>query len=56
MTDWSALIRDHGTLVWRTAYRLLSHDANVAYRKKVAGKLVPTGDKSLIVFEIFSSM
>ena len=30
MTDWSALIRDHGPLVWRTVYRLLTHDADAA--------------------------
>lgn len=26
MTDWTDIIRQHGPLVWRTAYRLLHHD------------------------------
>ena len=30
MTDWPAVVRDHGPLVWRTAYRLLNHDADAA--------------------------
>jgi RNA polymerase sigma-70 factor (ECF subfamily) len=30
MTDWPELIREHGPLVWRTAYRLLNHDADAA--------------------------
>src|SRR2546421_11438420 len=29
-TDWAALIRAHGPLVWRTAYRLLSNEADAA--------------------------
>jgi RNA polymerase sigma-70 factor (ECF subfamily) len=29
-TDWAALIRSHGPLVWRTAYRLLSNEADAA--------------------------
>lgn len=28
MTDWPTIIREHGPLVWRTAYRLLSHHAD----------------------------
>jgi RNA polymerase sigma-70 factor (ECF subfamily) len=28
--DWPELVRHHGPLVWRTAYRLLSHDADAA--------------------------
>ncbi|MFO0935881.1 MAG: sigma-70 family RNA polymerase sigma factor [Gemmataceae bacterium] len=30
MTDWSAMIRNYGPLVWRTAYRLLTHEADAA--------------------------
>jgi RNA polymerase sigma-70 factor (ECF subfamily) len=30
MTDWPRLVHDHGPLVWRTAYRLLGHDADAA--------------------------
>ena len=30
MTDWSAHIREYGPLVWRTAYRLLTHEADAA--------------------------
>ncbi len=30
MIDWSEVVRRHGPLVWRTAYRLLSHEADVA--------------------------
>lgn len=30
MTDWPAIVREHGPLVWRTAYRLLNHDADAA--------------------------
>src|SRR5262245_50738920 len=28
MTDWTTIVRRHGPLVWRTAYRLLGHDAD----------------------------
>jgi RNA polymerase sigma-70 factor (ECF subfamily) len=28
--DWDALLRAHGGLVWRTAYRLLTNDADAA--------------------------
>jgi DNA-directed RNA polymerase specialized sigma24 family protein len=30
MADWSEVVRRHGPLVWRTAYRLLSHEADAA--------------------------
>ena len=30
MTDWPEIIREHGPLVWRTAQRLLNHDADAA--------------------------
>lgn len=30
MTDWPELVRTHGPLVWRTAYRLLAHHADAA--------------------------
>lgn len=30
MADWPAIMRQHGPLVWRTAYRLLSHEADAA--------------------------
>ncbi len=30
MTDWPEVVRRHGPLVWRTAYRLLNHDADAA--------------------------
>lgn len=30
MTDWPAIVREYGPLVWRTAYRLLAHDADAA--------------------------
>ena len=30
MTDWSQIVQEHGPLVWRTAYRLLNHEADAA--------------------------
>lgn len=30
MTDWPGIVRDHGPLVWRVVYRLLSHEADAA--------------------------
>jgi RNA polymerase sigma-70 factor (ECF subfamily) len=30
MTDWSQIVQEHGSLVWRTVYRLLTHDADAA--------------------------
>ncbi len=30
MTDWSQIVREHGPMVWRTAYRLLNHDSDAA--------------------------
>jgi RNA polymerase sigma-70 factor, ECF subfamily len=30
MTNWPEVIRDHGPLVWRTAYRLLGREADAA--------------------------
>jgi RNA polymerase sigma-70 factor (ECF subfamily) len=30
MSDWSAIVEQHGPLVWQTAYRLLNHDADTA--------------------------
>ena len=30
MTDWSNIVRQHGPLVWNTAYRLLSNDADAS--------------------------
>jgi RNA polymerase sigma-70 factor (ECF subfamily) len=30
MTDWPQIVREHGPLVWRTACRLLNHDADAA--------------------------
>jgi RNA polymerase sigma-70 factor (ECF subfamily) len=30
MTDWSQIVAEHGTLVWRTARRLLAHEADSA--------------------------
>jgi RNA polymerase sigma-70 factor (ECF subfamily) len=30
MTDWPTILRDHGSLVWRTVFRLLSHHADAA--------------------------
>lgn len=30
MIDWQAISRQHGSLVWRTAYRLLASDADAA--------------------------
>lgn len=30
MTDWPAIIREHGPLVWRTVYRMLNHEAEAA--------------------------
>lgn len=30
MTDWQTIIRDHGPLVWRTAFRLLNRHADAA--------------------------
>lgn len=30
MTDWSDIVRQHGPLVWKTAYRLLSNDADAS--------------------------
>lgn len=30
MTDWPAIIREHGPLVWRTVSRMLNHEAEAA--------------------------
>ena len=30
MIDWPEIVRQHAPLVWRTAYRLLAHDADAA--------------------------
>ena len=30
MTDWPSIVRDHGPLVWRTAFRLLNRHADAA--------------------------
>jgi RNA polymerase sigma-70 factor (ECF subfamily) len=30
MTDWARVVREHGPLVWRTAYRLLGREADAA--------------------------
>jgi RNA polymerase sigma-70 factor (ECF subfamily) len=30
MADWSEIVKQHGGLVWQTAYRLLRHDADAA--------------------------
>ena len=30
MTDWSKIVAEHRTLVWRTARRLLTHEADAA--------------------------
>jgi RNA polymerase sigma-70 factor (ECF subfamily) len=30
MTDWSQVVQEHGGVVWRTAYRLLNHEADAA--------------------------
>jgi RNA polymerase sigma-70 factor (ECF subfamily) len=30
MTNWDAVVRDYGPVVWRTAYRLLAHEADAA--------------------------
>jgi RNA polymerase sigma-70 factor (ECF subfamily) len=30
MIDWSAIVGQHGALVWKTAYRLLNHEADAA--------------------------
>lgn len=30
MTDWSSIVREHGPLVWRTAFRLLNREADAA--------------------------
>ena len=30
MTDWSAVVREYGPLVWQTAYRLLGNDSDTA--------------------------
>ena len=30
MTDWPAVVREYGPLVWRTAYRLVGSDADAA--------------------------
>jgi len=30
MTDWSQVVRQHGPVVWRTAYRLLNHEADAS--------------------------
>jgi RNA polymerase sigma-70 factor (ECF subfamily) len=30
MTDWPQIVREHGPVVWRTAYRLLNNEPDVA--------------------------
>jgi RNA polymerase sigma-70 factor (ECF subfamily) len=30
MADWSQIVAEHGPMVWKTAYRLLSNDADAA--------------------------
>jgi len=30
MTDWSQLVQQHGQMVWKTAFRLVSHEADAA--------------------------
>jgi len=30
MTDWSQIVREHGTTVWRTVYRMVGSDADAA--------------------------
>jgi len=30
MTDWEAIVAEHGPVVWRTAYRLLSNEADAS--------------------------
>jgi RNA polymerase sigma-70 factor (ECF subfamily) len=30
MTDWSEVVQQHGPIVWKTAYRLLNHEADAA--------------------------
>jgi RNA polymerase sigma factor (sigma-70 family) len=30
MTNWPAIVAEHGTAVWRTIYRLLNHEADAA--------------------------
>src|SRR5262245_34349779 len=30
MTDWNAIVREYGPLVWRTAYRLLGREADAS--------------------------
>ena len=30
MTDWSQIVEQHGAIVWKTARRLLNHDADAA--------------------------
>jgi RNA polymerase sigma-70 factor (ECF subfamily) len=30
MTNWAAILAEHGPSVWRTVYRLLNHDADAA--------------------------
>ncbi|WP_020473939.1 RNA polymerase sigma factor [Zavarzinella formosa] len=30
MTDWSLIVRQHGPIVWRTAWRLLNNDADAS--------------------------
>jgi hypothetical protein len=36
MTDWQAIVAEHGPKVWRTAYRILAdhNDALDCYRKR----------------------
>jgi RNA polymerase sigma-70 factor (ECF subfamily) len=49
VTDWPTLLRDHGPLVWRTAFRLLNHraDAEDCFQRTFLAAVVLAGRETV---------